>query len=279
MRSFSRFSASRPEVVQSCAGAFTWCELLAKCSREADSASCAPVHKRVPRSTCAPFLRRSVQRYTILHDQNDHEHMQDARKRCDAERTAGPGAALLRFPFGHFGLISQRALAYNTLTLASHAASFQIVCGLEGVARGGGTSVLSIVHRRYASAPSPVQEELDLREMVAYGAYGSVVSNVGHLWYRHLHVITNRTFRLGTYPMIGAKLCADCFIFNPIHVSALISWTHLATMKPAEVWLFRACFLSRSTSGSFACASDPLIADFASGSAVEGFALLICVCY
>lgn len=71
--------------------------------------------------------------------------------------------------------------------------------------------------------------------MLAYGAYGSLVSNVGHLWYRHLHVITNRTFRLGTYPMIGAKLCADCFIFNPIHVSALISWTHLATMKPVQV--------------------------------------------
>ena len=72
-----------------------------------------------------------------------------------------------------------------------------------------------------------VQRGTDVRELMIYGAYGSLVSNVGHLWYRHLNVLTNRTFRLGTYPAIGAKLCADVFFFNPIHVTCLLSWCHI----------------------------------------------------
>jgi hypothetical protein len=80
-----------------------------------------------------------------------------------------------------------------------------------------------------------VQEQLNVRETVVFGAYGSAVSHVGHFWYRYLHVITKRTLRLRTYPMIGAKLFADLFIFNTVHVAALISWTHLAMLRPVKV--------------------------------------------
>jgi hypothetical protein len=81
------------------------------------------------------------------------------------------------------------------------------------------------------------QEGTDMREMLIYGSYGSMVSNVGHLWYRHLHVITNRSLRLSTYPMIGVKLAADMFIFNPVHVTALLTWKHILMQKPLKVRL------------------------------------------
>jgi hypothetical protein len=80
-----------------------------------------------------------------------------------------------------------------------------------------------------------LQSGTDVRELLIYGSYGAIVSNVGHVWYRYLNVVTNRTFRLGTYPGIGTKLAADVFLFNPIHVMCLLSYTHILKGKPVKV--------------------------------------------
>ena len=80
-----------------------------------------------------------------------------------------------------------------------------------------------------------------MRELIIYGTYGSLVSNVGHVWYRYLNVVTGRTFRLGTYPGIGAKLAADCLLFNPIHVCCLLSYTHILKGNKIKVRLPSRC--------------------------------------
>lgn len=80
-----------------------------------------------------------------------------------------------------------------------------------------------------------VQEHIDWKEVVVYAAYGPLLSNFGHTWYRHLHVFTNRTLRMSTWQMISTKLAADALVFGPMHVTALLTWTHFLNARPAQV--------------------------------------------
>jgi hypothetical protein len=80
-----------------------------------------------------------------------------------------------------------------------------------------------------------VQEHIDWKEVAIYAAYGPLLSNFGHTWYRHLHVFTNRTLRMSTWQMISTKLVADALVFGPMHVTALLTWTHFWNARAAQV--------------------------------------------
>lgn len=78
-------------------------------------------------------------------------------------------------------------------------------------------------------------EEIDWKDVAIYASYGPLLSNLGHTWYRHLHVFTNRTLRMTTWQMVSTKLAADAFVFGPLHVTALLTWTHFWQRKPLNV--------------------------------------------
>lgn len=78
-------------------------------------------------------------------------------------------------------------------------------------------------------------EEIDWKDVAIYASYGPLLSNLGHTWYRHLHVFTNRTLRMTTWQMVSTKLAADAFVFGPLHVTALLTWTHFWQNKPLNV--------------------------------------------
>lgn len=90
------------------------------------------------------------------------------------------------------------------------------------------------------------QEHIDWKEVAIYAAYGPLLSNFGHTWYRHLHVFTNRTLRMSTWQMISTKLAADALVFGPMHVTALLTWTHFLNARPAQdlPGVFKSQFLS-----------------------------------
>eukprot|EP00892_Ulva_mutabilis_P011228 jgi/Ulvmu1/8478/UM044_0011.1 len=75
-------------------------------------------------------------------------------------------------------------------------------------------------------------DEIDWKDVAIYASYGPLLSNLGHTWYRHLHVFTNRTLRMTTWQMVSTKLAADAFVFGPLHVTALLTWTHFWQKKP-----------------------------------------------
>lgn len=77
--------------------------------------------------------------------------------------------------------------------------------------------------------------EVNVRDLAIYGAYGAMLSNAGHMWYRHLHVLTARSWRLNTWQMIATKLTADVALFNPVHICCLLSWTNTLRGRPVRV--------------------------------------------
>jgi hypothetical protein len=79
------------------------------------------------------------------------------------------------------------------------------------------------------------RKSLDVKDLATYGVYGALLSNIGHMWYRHLHVLTLRSWRLNTWQMIATKLVADMALFNPVHITALLSWTSTTRGRPVRV--------------------------------------------
>lgn len=108
---------------------------------------------------------------------------------------------------------------------------------VKGAARRNKTSLrFKLILNVGARAACGLQDEtIDWKDVAIYASYGPLLSNLGHTWYRHLHVFTNRTLRMTTWQMVSTKLAADAFVFGPLHVTALLTWTHFWQNKPLNV--------------------------------------------